>query len=904
MDGEELSSPKNLLNGISPKLSYTDSSGTAEYSIGPSGYTNGIFDDSYVNGRFLGSTFMNDSTYSDVLWELGETRRASELWLSFRPELDNCFISPKYAVFAGNDLGSLYSSPILTVDCNTSNINKVMFSEREVRYIAVRFIVPNSAEAYTKYGESNLRVSICEAALVGVPKIKPALSVIDMSNNALNISIGGAETFKFAGEKTEIYIPKTAICDNAAYVFEKIEQNSEEIEILDNGDNYTAEIIVSEIPAKIYYEKAYKVDYSNVYIANNQTIEIEESKVSSVYKSGEEYTINSDSTINVDGMEYNLSGWQIGSQFVEAGDKLSYTFVIDTDVKVSSVYAPSGNGSYPAIFQDKNGETLKVFFIPADKTIAETISQKEISAISVPYIFGYSFSGLWSVDLNEAWNTSVVITPVYLQKTDEYKVTISAQEVFARFDQKLTISSDNDSFSSWNSGDEIISSDAQYTFYTPGNIKITESEFGTKTQSEHSAFITNGEFYKDENGYRNLSVMAGISNISEADFIECGVVFVSEMPEAWFDNFKIGLDKSLYKGIKKYPSGKSFMITLSKTSSSAERYARAYVKYKLNNREITEYSRSYISLKEGAVSEPKMDKMDISKFSSHPKIPLYGENAIPNYNAKFAAVQVQYSNDGNGNLTDNNPTITPYLVEGAKSCVVIYPGGGFYARSDAGEGINIAKAYNDAGISAFVCRYRVGNGSDYANGYDGESIILDAQRAVQFVRYNAKEFGIDPNKIAVAGFSAGGLLALTTSQKQAKAGIVGDAIERISNKPNATVLGYARTNLAPGTGGAAMHNIIAVKYPSEQKQAIIDYWNPNLNITADLAPTFSWGSKADTTDPIVYHTNVYCSELEKAGVEYQEVIYETTPHGKGLSIGYDAEGWHELSVQFLKKYGF
>ena len=101
-----------------------------------------------------------------------------------------------------------------------------------------------------------------------------------------------------------------------------------------------------------------------------------------------------------------------------------------------------------------------------------------------------------------------------------------------------------------------------------------------------------------------------------------------------------------------------------------------------------------------------------------------------------------------------------------------------------------------------------------------------------------------------------------------------------------------------------MHNIITLNYPSDKKQEILDYWNPNLNVTSDLPPTFSWGSKADTADPIIYHTNVYCAELEKAGVDYQEVIYETTPHGNGLAKGYDAEGWHDLAVEFLRKYGF
>ena len=75
----------------------------------------------------------------------------------------------------------------------------------------------------------------------------------------------------------------------------------------------------------------------------------------------------------------------------------------------------------------------------------------------------------------------------------------------------------------------------------------------------------------------------------------------------------------------------------------------------------------------------------------HTTLPLYGDNPIPNYKADFASMEIRYSNDGGGNLTDNNPTITPYMVENSKGCVVIYPGGGFFARTDYSEGIQVAK---------------------------------------------------------------------------------------------------------------------------------------------------------------------------------------------------------------------
>lgn len=296
--------------------------------------------------------------------------------------------------------------------------------------------------------------------------------------------------------------------------------------------------------------------------------------------------------------------------------------------------------------------------------------------------------------------------------------------------------------------------------------------------------------------------------------------------------------------------------------------------------------------------------MNSYNFDEHKPLPLYGDNPVPNYNAKFSAKQVQYSNDGSGNLTDNSPTITPYLVKKAKGCVVIYPGGGFFARTDMSEGIKIAEEYNKAGISAFVVRYRVGNPESPTDGYDGETIIMDAQRAMQFVRYNAVNFEIDPQKIAVCGFSAGGFLATAVCKKQINPDIINDDIGKISNRPDAAILCYARTNLEKGTGMSSLLNILTANYGEEEKSARLDFWNPNLNVTADLPPTFSWGSKADTADPPKFHTNVYCTELKRLGVPHEEHIYENTPHGKGLSLAYDARDWHERSVTFLKKLDF
>lgn len=103
------------------------------------------------------------------------------------------------------------------------------------------------------------------------------------------------------------------------------------------------------------------------------------------------------------------------------------------------------------------------------------------------------------------------------------------------------------------------------------------------------------------------------------------------------------------------------------------------------------------------------------------------------------------------------PFITPYLVEGSDKVVLVVPGGGFaYKQSDidippSGEGELTALRLNAVGISAFVLWYRT-------NPYRFPTCLVDMQRAIRYIRYHAKDYGYDPNKIGCVGFSGGGYL--------------------------------------------------------------------------------------------------------------------------------------------------
>ena len=311
-------------------------------------------------------------------------------------------------------------------------------------------------------------------------------------------------------------------------------------------------------------------------------------------------------------------------------------------------------------------------------------------------------------------------------------------------------------------------------------------------------------------------------------------------------------------------------------------------------------SKSIIKLTAEGNAMPEQKQTDIlNEYKSHPLLPLYGNNPIPYYNETFAAKMVNYSSNGSGSATDNNPTIAPYLVEGAKKCVIIFPGGGYFQRSDEGEGIKIANEYNKNGYSAFVVRYRVGDSSTPKEGYNVDAILSDGQRAVQFVRYNAKEFGIYPNKIAVCGFSAGGHLSMMVSQNEHKGNVVGDRIGEISSLANATILSYAVTTMGTGTF-STMPKILSGDDP-DLKNEIIAKYSGELNVTTATPPTFIWYGKADTAVSPQYNSIAYYNALQSAGVYAEKYSYTGIGHGVGLSAGSGDTAWHARSVQFLNK---
>ncbi len=145
-------------------------------------------------------------------------------------------------------------------------------------------------------------------------------------------------------------------------------------------------------------------------------------------------------------------------------------------------------------------------------------------------------------------------------------------------------------------------------------------------------------------------------------------------------------------------------------------------------------------------------------------IPLYDGN-IPNSKPYPTKEQWQPENNGDTIVSlISQPTLTIFLPgkETANgTAVVICPGGGYWVNSIVKEGYAVARKFNEWGIAAFVLKYRIPN--DSAMSDKKIAPLQDAQRAIQLVRMRAKEWNVDPNKVGIMGFSAGGHLASTAA---------------------------------------------------------------------------------------------------------------------------------------------
>ena len=159
-----------------------------------------------------------------------------------------------------------------------------------------------------------------------------------------------------------------------------------------------------------------------------------------------------------------------------------------------------------------------------------------------------------------------------------------------------------------------------------------------------------------------------------------------------------------------------------------------------------------------------------------------------------------------GTADDDQPTLTPYPVaagHGTGTAVIVCPGGGYQHLATEKEGDQIARRLNSLGVAAFVLKYRLGP------RYHHPVELGDAQRAIRTVRFKAAEYRVQPDRVGIMGFSAGGHLASTAGTHfDAGNASSADAIDRVSSRPDFLVLCYPVISFGPEAHRGSLRNLL------------------------------------------------------------------------------------------------
>jgi acetyl esterase/lipase len=240
------------------------------------------------------------------------------------------------------------------------------------------------------------------------------------------------------------------------------------------------------------------------------------------------------------------------------------------------------------------------------------------------------------------------------------------------------------------------------------------------------------------------------------------------------------------------------------------------------------------------------------------------------------------------------PTITAYLPDpkiANGTAVLICPGGGYTYLVINMEGRDIALELNKKGIAAFVLKYRLPSPQIMVNTEIGP--LQDAQQAIKLIRENATKWNINPSKVGIMGFSAGGHLAATASVMFER-----KLIENKLNtnlRPDFSVLVYPVISFTD----SLVHVGSKTKLIGEQASAekIIAY-SADLQVKANCPPGFLVHSSNDKVVPVANSINYY-QALQKKGIKAELHIYQAGGHGYGLNNPTTKERWIESCYNWM-----
>jgi acetyl esterase/lipase len=244
------------------------------------------------------------------------------------------------------------------------------------------------------------------------------------------------------------------------------------------------------------------------------------------------------------------------------------------------------------------------------------------------------------------------------------------------------------------------------------------------------------------------------------------------------------------------------------------------------------------------------------------------------------------------------PTLTPFFAPKDKAngtAVIICPGGGYSNVVIGREGYSIAQKFNEIGVTAFVLKYRLPDSRIMTDKSIGP--LQDAQRAIQLVREHAGEWGLQPDKIGIIGFSAGGHLASTAGTHFERAVI--DNPNHVNLRPDFMLLLYPVITFGQYAHPGSVQRLIG----PDPDSAHINRYSNEKQITANTPPTFIVHAQDDKVVP-VQNSLLFYDALVKAGVKGEMHIYQNGGHGFDLHNRSTKDEWFDRCINWLTANGF
>jgi len=252
-----------------------------------------------------------------------------------------------------------------------------------------------------------------------------------------------------------------------------------------------------------------------------------------------------------------------------------------------------------------------------------------------------------------------------------------------------------------------------------------------------------------------------------------------------------------------------------------------------------------------------------------------------------------------GNEDADAPTLTPYFAPAEKAtgaAVIICPGGGYHHLADA-HGQPVAEWLNSIGVAGFVLKYR-------HLRYKHPAPWQDAARAIRTVRANAADWDLDPKRIGIMGFSAGGHLAtMTGTHFDAGRPDADDPIERVGSRPDLMILSVAVITMRPPHAhSGSVRNLLG----EDPDPELVAFCSTDEQVTEQTPPTFIVDTFSDRGVP-VENSLRFAAALRKAGVPCEMHIYEQGPHNFLVAEGETRrilDTWWAHCADWLRMRGF